>query len=68
MIALVRSPHPNEYGYKAGIVLAQALIKEGRTAEGVEVLKSVPADSGPYRDLANYYMAIVAGQNDNQNK
>jgi tetratricopeptide (TPR) repeat protein len=60
LAALVRSPDQNEYTYKARITLAQDLVKEGHLAEGVELLKTFPDQSGPYKDLANYYLAKYA--------
>lgn len=60
LAALVRSPDQNEYTYKARITLARDLVKEGHWAEGVELLKTFPDKSGPYKDLANYYLAKYA--------
>jgi len=60
LAALVRSPQQNEFTYKAGIVLAQDLVKQGRIPEGMQLLKDFPEKSGPYKDLANYNLEQYA--------
>jgi len=56
LLALVQSPQQNEYTYKARVVLARNLIKEGRAEEGMALLRAMPKDAGPLKDLANYYL------------
>jgi len=68
LAALVRSPEQNEHTYKARIVLAQDLVKQGRLAEGVELLRTFPGKSGPYKDLANYYLEEYAKDYANKSK
>jgi tetratricopeptide (TPR) repeat protein len=63
LVELVRSPHQNEYTYKARIALAQSLIQEGRKAEGIDILNSFPKDAGPYKELAVYFVAQYAKDN-----
>ena len=68
LAALVRSPQQNEHTYKARIVLAQDLVKQGRLAEGVELLRTFPEKSGSYKDLANYYLEEYAKDYVNKGK
>ncbi len=54
LVRLVKSPQQSSETYKARIVLAQDLIQEKHTAEGVALLQAMPAAAGDYKVLADY--------------
>ncbi len=60
LVRLVRSPNPSMQSHKARIVLAQDLIREKHTAEGLALLRSMPASAGDYKALADYYLKKYA--------
>jgi len=46
----------NEFTYRASIVLASELHRYGQTAEARAALLRIPADAGPWYDIAQYFL------------
>ena len=53
---LIRHRHQNEFTYKARIEVAKDLINEGRWAESLHLLKTMPDSAGDFKALAEFYL------------
>jgi len=65
---LAYARNQNEYTHTARIELGRDLVEEGRRAEGLAILRSLPASAGDFKVLADFFADRYEKTSNGQNK